>query len=400
MGRPRKAKQPQEVPHAHVEDEHEGRQPLILPASDSAMDLDLDMAFFDMNDINFLDLLGPDYSSSTLDQSMTEPPKQLLPDAHPRSVWGIMSAEHLGQDINFDHQPEPHYLSEEVSLEQAAQIMTVDIPQTPSLPALSPQESSSASDHASPSSAPQPTICVCLSSLYLALDSLQRLPTSVSSAMHVARTASKTAHATITCPTCSTPDLDPTSPSFHPPVQSLQNMMMLGALLPSLSNAYKTILHLVDEEAAAAALAGRKITFTLATYGGLWGPLAASDHLCGATEGMEGKVMEPSMWRLTVRALLRIDVYGLSGCTPGWDGLGPAEDPVSQHGLKDIIRLMEERSVARHEQIDRLVEAGLLQVDGRCGGEYVPLGDGTGEKPTCFRIIDIAKRSMQSLVIA
>jgi hypothetical protein len=105
------------------------------------------------------------------------------------------------------------------------------------------------------------------------------------------------------------------------------------------------------------------------------------------------------MWRLTVRALLKIDVYGLTDCTPALDALGPgkAGSPLWQPGLKDIIQMMEDRSRTRHEQIDALVAAGALQVDGQC--EYVPLDAGTGEKPTCFRIIDIAKKSMQSLII-
>lgn len=405
MGRPRKVKRPQEP--VHVEDKPESRHPVIVPASDSAMDLDidLDLAFFDMNDVSFLDLMGSDYHSlgvnNTQSHTAPPPPKQLARQARSPGVWKMMNADHLAHEIDFDNHTEPQSLSEEFSLEEAAEIMTAEIPETLSLPALSPpQQPSASSDHPSPSD-PQPNICSCLASLYLALDSLQRLPKDACSAIHVTRSASKTAYNAISCPICSTPPLDPTDASSHPPIQSLQNMMMLGALLPSISNAYKTILRLVDEEAHAASLASRRMTFQLAAYGGLWGALASGD-LCGgaAADTVEGRELEPAMWRLTVRALLKVDVYGLNGCSPETEGEPRPEmpgGPLWQVGLKDIIQLMEERSRARHEQIDALVAAGVLRLDGRC--EYVPLDNGTGEKPTCFRIIDIAKKSMQSLVI-
>jgi hypothetical protein len=191
-------------------------------------------------------------------------------------------------------------------------------------------------------------------------------------------------------------------------------MMMLGALLPSLSNAYKTILAMVDDEARAASEQNRKLVFDLASYGGLWGSLGedGAPGDCGATDRVNGAVLEPAMWRLTLRALLKIDVYGMRECAAGGRGPGTelgdvGEGPVTgqgtavfQPGLKDIIAMMEERSRVRHEQIDRLVAEGVLRFDdGGCGTEYVPLNNARGEKPTCFRIIDIAKRSMQGLVI-
>ncbi|KAH8905472.1 hypothetical protein BR93DRAFT_798422 [Coniochaeta sp. PMI_546] len=408
MGRPRKVKRPQET--VHVEEVPESRHPVIMPASDSAMDLDLDLdlAFFDMNDVSFLDLMGSDYlvTNNTPAQTAAPPPKQPARQTRSPGVWQMMTAGHLAHDINFDNHTEAQALSEEFSLEEAAEIMAAEIPEITSLPALSPpQQSSASSEHPSPSTH-QPNICSCLASLYLALDSLQHLPKDACSAIRVARSASKSAYNAISCPVCSTPPLDPTETSSHPPIQSLQNMMMLGALLPSLSNAYKTILRMVDEEAHAANLASRRITFDLSAYGGLWGSLG-TDNMCGAADNINGRELEPAMWRLIVRALLKIDVYGLSDCTPAWEGPGPdrtgagaaaaASAPLWQPGLKDIIQMMEERSRSRHEQIDALVAAGALRIDGRC--EYVPLENGTGDKPTCFRIIDIAKKSMQSLVI-
>ncbi|KAB5580403.1 hypothetical protein GE09DRAFT_1082020 [Coniochaeta sp. 2T2.1] len=398
MGRPRKVKRPQDKPQTHVQVEDEPterRQPLIMPATDSAMDLDLDMAFFGMNDVNFLDLMGSDFAPYP-HQSAPEPPKQPAPSP---GAWQMMTTEHLAHEVDFDHNPVPDPLAEEVSPQQVADIMTAEIPETISLPALSPQQSSSISSEPSPSSSSQPTTCSCLASLYLALDSLSHLPKDACSAIHVARSASKAAYNTISCPICSTPSLDPTDPNVHPPIQSLQNMMMLGALLPSLSNAYKAILRMVDEEAHAANIHSRKLVFQLTSYGGLWGSLADADNICGAAENVDGRELDPAMWRLTVRALLKVDVYGLSDCTPGYEQFGrdKSGQPLFQPGLKDIIQMMEDRSRMRHEQVDALVAAGQLRMSGSC--EYIPLENHTGEKPTCFRIIDIAKKSMQSLVI-
>lgn len=146
---------------------------------------------------------------------------------------------------------------------------------------------------------------------------------------------------------------------------------------------------MVDQEAAAADRERRKIVFTLSEYGGLWGTLAEQEpYQCGAAEKLEGRVMEAGLWRLTVRALLKIDVYGVQDVQ--------CRD-VRMLGLKDIIGMMEERSRRRHRLMDELVERGVV---GRMRG-YVKLGDGEvgGEQPTCLRIIDIAKRSMEELII-
>jgi len=376
MGRPRKTRRPQEA-DVRVKDVPESLPqslPVIMPASDSAMDLDLDFALFDMNDSSILELLG---SSQHAPQ-----PKPALQQSRSPGIMHMMGAQHPAQEIDFTHlqRHHPQPLSEEFSLEQAAGILSADVPDT--LPALSPEQASD----------PQPHICSCLASLYLALDSLQHPSKSALSAIKTARSASKTAYDTITCPVCSIPPLDPTD--TNPPIQSLQNMMMLGALLPSISNAYKTIVQQVDDEAAAATASGTRLTFDLSSYGGLWGGLAAPDSLCGTADNVDGRELEPETWRLAVRALLKVDVYGLSDCTPGMERLGRE---LWQPGLKDIIQMMEERSRSRHEEVDRLVREGTLKMDGRC--DYVPLDNDRGDKPTCLRIIEVARRSVMSLDI-
>ncbi len=182
--------------------------------------------------------------------------------------------------------------------------------------------------------------------------------------------------------------------SCKPYLPSLQSMMMLGALLPSLSNAYMRILTMVDAEAASADADRRKIKFTLEDYGGLWGWMAKMDPIrCGAADRLEGALLEPTLWRLTMRAMLKMDVYGINAnMTPGIEGDGN-EEP-NQPGLKDIINMMEERSRRRHLHLEEMVASGV-ELKSAC--QYVPLG--STEKPTCMRIIDIAKRSMDELVI-
>ncbi len=101
------------------------------------------------------------------------------------------------------------------------------------------------------------------------------------------------------------------------------------------------------------------------------------------------------MWRLTVRALLRVDVYGINN-TSNQDTRNCPFD-FDQPGLKDIITMLEERSRSRHAQLDAMVASGAVEHVAGCG-MYVPLSSET-DKPTCLKIIDIAKKSIDDLVI-
>lgn len=53
----------------------------------------------------------------------------------------------------------------------------------------------------------------------------------------------------------------------------------------------------------------RDIAFLLEASGGLWGHLAG-DRGCPEFERLQDKPIEPEMWRQTMRALLKTDVYG------------------------------------------------------------------------------------------
>lgn len=401
MGRPRKhrtveaAESQTACPHP-TEAPKQEPLPMILPdfEFDSTIGMDLDLSFLDMNnmDMNFLEIADPNTqfppapNQTGMDQGATGYTK--LPQ-HVQASNGFWPMSHNLADINFD-EPVPSSTpppAPEITQEDLAEILSAEA--ADSLPSLSPPSSNSPSTNASPESDSAKT-CNCLSSLYLALESLRALPKEVGQAMRVARTATKAAHDTILCPVCGDPPLDHGN---NPPMQSFQNMMMLGALLPSVSSAYMRILTMVDAEAAAADADRRKLTFTIKGYGGLWGWMVRIDpsSKCGSADRLEGAVLEPALWRLTVRALLKIDVYGINEETPGISETG-----ARQPGLKDIINMMEERSRRRHQQVDALVQAGVVQMTPSC--HYVPLSD-TTDKPTCLRIIDIAKRSMDDLVI-
>lgn len=249
--------------------------------------------------------------------------------------------------------------------------------------------------------------CSCLAKMYLALDSLQNLPDKVGPAMACARGAAKTAWEVTECSVCSPPNF--TDPLYKPSTQSYQNLMLLGALLPSIAHAYNTILPMIDAEAEACrvgtAVARRHdpltravphLLFDIENYGGLWGRVA---NACGNLETIvAAKSQDPDTWRSLVRALLRLDVYGLSAefCSvPMMQGVRPAEI-VRQIGLKDIVDFLLERSRARHERIDELVAAGEI-VNPSCLN-YKPLPP--GQKYPCQNVLEVARLSIERLVIA
>ncbi|UPK98614.1 hypothetical protein LCI18_009549 [Fusarium solani-melongenae] len=238
-----------------------------------------------------------------------------------------------------------------------------------------------------------PTVpCGCLSSLYLALDSLTRLPDEVIPAMRVARNASKIAHDVIECSVCSKPLID--EPTKPPPIQCFQNLMLIGTLVPSACNAYATILEMVDAETAAAKKHGRSFWFSFKDIGGLWGRVGDNAGSCSVIENYNNKSMEPDMWRLTIRGLLRLDVYGLdeTGSTV------PKNQRFSQPGLRDVVKQLEERSRKRHEILDALIAAGHLH-DGVSGVIY-PSKPCTPEQRTCVKVLETARIALDNLVIA
>jgi hypothetical protein len=304
-------------------------------------------------------------------------------------------------DVNFDSLPADGAQSFSPANIDPALFMTptgLDPPPAEQVPALSPNSnatSSPGSSGTSPATAtPSVPHCDCMANLYTALSSMQQLPSEVEPAIRQARLAAKIAYQVVTCTSCSfgvEPPI-PQSAGPSPMVHSFQTMMLLATLIPSIVHAYERMLKVVDEETTRAVAERRKVTFKLNGLGGIWGRLG-DDDLCGAQRSFNYREMEPMMWRLTVRALLKVDVYGISGnCSGG--STAAVTDPFHL-GLKDIVLLMENKSKARHAMLDSMVDAGIWQPP-QCGFLNI---NKPGEPPTCQRIISIARSSVEQLII-
>lgn len=377
MGRPRTRrsaeKAPETSPAAPAAPTHVPVTAHLEPVAtipDTTMDVDpaalLDPSLADMS---FLDLFGPDFDSTQPSQVRPPGPKGTTP-LH-QDVWNF--------DINFG----PHYPHPPASNTETA---STQVPPRPGLSTPGPTSQGASPPELAP---PSPGSCSCLAKLYLALDSLTHLPAEVGPAIRVARCALKTAHDAIQCQVC----FPPLTETMKVPIATLQNTMVLGALLPSLADAYQRILDMVDAETARGIFEQRQLRFALSGYGGVWGQLSC----CGVSAQYADQVMQPAMWRLLVRALLKIDVYGMSfdSDKPGDEGLRPP-----QLGLKDIIGQMDARSRARHAEIDAMIEAGLPVPTGPIGMAARHSHAHGGGEPPCRKIIELAGEAVDRLVIA
>lgn len=202
--------------------------------------------------------------------------------------------------------------------------------------------------------------------------------------------------------------------------------MVVGALVPSIAEAYGRILALVDDAATRAAAAHARLPFSLSAYGGLEGSSpAAPPSSCrlggggggggngpgtGTVSPYENKMLDPAQWRVAVRALLRVDVYGLN-CDPDDEGteVGGTGGTTTRHGLcfsrmglRDLIAQMDDKSRSRHAEIDAMIDAGLLMPrgTGRLRPCHTRSLEEKGQIPHCRFIIDVAREAVESLVIA
>lgn len=337
-------------------------------------------------DTGFLNSLCNDFASSPNSQLQ---PQGLNYTPLDREVWNF--------DINFDPQHlSPLADSNRIPLSHIEGPPAMSMPNLPAQRDEPPDEARNPPGHAHmPAPLPSDRSCSCLANLYLALDSLGHLPTEVGAATRVARCASKAAHDAVQCQICSPPITE----TMKVPISAFQNTMILGALFPSIADAYQRILDMVELETARAIGGRRQLRFDLPGYGGIWGPLGSFEYSC-QTDRYKDAWMEPAMWRLAVRALLRTDVYGID-CNPGGsDHCGAARPGASHLGLKDIIAQMDERSRLRHADVDAMIEAGLLPPTGP-GGIPVPHShEHNGKEPHCRRIIKIAREAVDRLVVA
>ena len=237
--------------------------------------------------------------------------------------------------------------------------------------------------------------CSCLSSIYLALESLTTMPDAITPAITIARSASKTAHDVISCPTCSLPLTE--NPLALPPIQSQQSTFLLSALLASLTNAYARVLELVDTATAEATSESRHIHFSFRELGGAWAQVPGSEGgLCMLSRGINETDLPPQLWRLAMRAVLRYEVYGL--CTAPDDPLCAGDGGKVGHlGLARAVRRLEQRSLTRHEKLDQLYEAGFKAP--ACGSHPSMMGLKGVEKPHCMHVIECARLALDKLAI-
>jgi hypothetical protein len=244
---------------------------------------------------------------------------------------------------------------------------------------------SSTTDSDNSSSQSMPTLagpCGCLASMYLALSSLQTFPSDIVSALRTVRSAAGTAAQSIWCPQCGAVVLE----NPNPPIESFQNTMLLGTILPIIANGYARLLKMIDDETDLAVSLGETKTFKFHEYGGM----------CGKQEDIESAVvclekemffnaveMPPNQWRNTVRAMLRVDIYGHE------------EGNFKHKGLKDLVAEMERRQMARHELLDSHVRAGGIAGMGPFS-EKICLGE---QSYGCLQILKMAKIAIDNLTI-
>lgn len=251
--------------------------------------------------------------------------------------------------------------------------------------------------HAAPAMAPEPlrpaptVACPCLSSLYMALESLSNLPNNISAALRVTRQASKVAHNVLTCKLCSGGMFDLSKP---PPMQCFQNMMLLATLVPSACNAYTAIVEMIDRECHLATQQDRDIHFSAREIGGPW------DHQAFGGGVPPAEVLEfdntdlaPHEWRRLMLAIVRLDVYGNTEERPS----GLAGSP-GLMGLADVITALDNRASKRHDLIDEHLAAGTLPSH----NEHYMMTPRTcrPEDRNCVRVLEVARLALNNLVIA
>ena len=264
------------------------------------------------------------------------------------------------------------------------------VPPVDPVPQLSTTSNPSTSD--SENSPPQNTAtlapCSCLASMYLSLASLQQFPTEIVSALATVRGAAATAANSLWCPQCGSVLLD----TSNPPIESFQNTMLLGTILPIIANGYGRLLKMIDAETDEAIALGQTKTFRFHDYGGMCGRQESVKQAmtCVEKELLFNAVeMPPAQWRTTVRALLRVDIYG-------------HEQPGFKHkGLKDLVGEMEYRQRTRHEMMDAQIADGTLDLATVGHGFFSDGSRCLGDKTRgCMVILKMAKIAIDNLIIA
>ncbi|KAI2628917.1 hypothetical protein GGS21DRAFT_526549 [Xylaria nigripes] len=338
-----------------------------------------------MQFINFL--LGADCDLDPFPETLvatTEAPLQTRDQSwHPYEVDNFSQPTELVQPLAL------------VSVDPAISTARTDFDtvSTDQLPASSPPTSNPASSTETGSTNPIVTTpflpnCDCIANLYSALSLMQKLPADVEAAVCQARSAAKVAHEAVNCSRCQCSfKIVPLAQhaTSAAAMQGFQTIMLLATLIPSIVHAYVRMLAAVDDETNRAMAERRNIVFKLDGLGGIWGNLRGGADSRGAFRYRE---MEPGLWRLAVRALMKFDVYGVSGGAQDPDG------PLHL-GLKDLVLQMENEARERHAFKDAMVDSGLRQQP-NCSfaGAVTP-----GQLPICQQVISITRASIEQLQI-
>ncbi|PON23949.1 hypothetical protein TGAM01_v207277 [Trichoderma gamsii] len=314
----------------------------------------------------------------------------------------------LFEDIGFD----------EIETDSSASSMTKDFNDslqkymvsqyldTPA-PNDSPSTSTSTSTHSGcfGSAKSHPTAsCDCLTSLTQALSSLNRLPTAVIPAMQVARETTKVAYDTLSCVHCYGDMYDLSKPS---PVSRFQNMMCLAALVPSACNAYATILEMVDRDVERATGESQLLYFNFKDVGGIWGNLIDEkgpvSPECALLRSFHDRYLEPEIWKATIRAILKVEVYGFNQKTASVSStVDCSVSPTAflHCGLKDVITLIDEKNQKRHDIADALMEANHALPDNHYLLFPGPPKPCPREDRQCVRMLDMARMALSNLAIS
>ncbi|KAL7945908.1 hypothetical protein V8C42DRAFT_321920 [Trichoderma barbatum] len=378
-------------------------------------------------DTSYIDLL-PDYgpeSASLFDlddnAAFTYAPRdsQGLFDGAAMSAMNMIQGDPLG-GISFD-ETDPSIATMSRDLNDSLQRYMVSQYQQappPSEPSPSAHSSScfdfgsASTDATSPvqrTPKPHPTNpCDCLALLSQALGSLNRLPSDVLSAMRVAREATKIAHDTINCPQCYRDMYDLSKPA---PITRFQSMMCLGALVPSACNAYAAILEMVDRDTERAKREFQLLYFSYKEVGGIWTRVADEDNAntspdCELLRSYNNKYLEPDTWRTTIRAILRVEVYGFDNRTasvPGsLDSSNSCEYATVHRGLRDVVTLLDEKNQKRHDLADSLLQSSQQHVLAQ--PSYFLMSEAPklcpNEDRHCLRMLDVARMALSNLVIS
>lgn len=234
-----------------------------------------------------------------------------------------------------------------------------------------------------------PVSCECLSSLYLSLDSLSRLPKDTYGALSIARRASEVAHDVVRCKVCSALQLQDVHKAL--PIRCFQNRMCLATLVPSTCNAYAAILDIADKQAAAAREKGDSIWFSLEEIGGI--TIAPKSHEDSPKlSSYNNRSLSPDLWHNVIRAIVRADVYGIDP-SPPTDIPG---DIYHRYGLRNVVKIMEDISDTRHGYMDKLVAEG--RVPEPCYRMFPPpYRPVPPEERNCMRILDAARAALDNL---